>query len=60
MKRPHLWNAELANSDDVDSSSSCTITVPGISGRVLRYSVAYRNSGGTVLGVSPVRVKAIQ
>jgi hypothetical protein len=56
---PYKWNSELTASDGVDCSSACTIIIPGISGRILRYVVEYRNSSGTILAVMPEQQVAI-
>ncbi len=44
------------NPAGVVCSSSCTITIPAISQRMLYYKVEYRNSSNTVLSVTPTQV----
>ena len=55
---PFSWASE--NTAGLSCASGCTIAIPAISSRVLYSQVEYRNSGGTVITVSPVHVSAVQ
>ena len=51
---PFLWESELTSSDGVPCTTSCTVQIPSIEGRVLRYQAVYINDAGVSTGNGPV------
>jgi hypothetical protein len=54
---PFLWAAELTTSSGVPCSSGCSVTIPKIPGRVLRYQLVYRDAGGAKVYASPTEFR---
>jgi len=56
---PFLWATELGASSGSTCSGGCSIAVPAVSGRVVRYQVLFRDVSGNTLFASSVRTLAV-
>jgi hypothetical protein len=60
---PFQWASELTTGSGVDlsggCSAGCTVSIPSLSGRVVRYQLVYRSAGGTVVFQDAERITTV-